>query len=64
MRSQNYFRAKFRHTKCHSDWNKFKLLKKAVIKELQRAKAAYFADIGCNVSGNPCKGWSSLNSVV
>ena len=40
MRSYNYFFIKFRRTKCLSDWNKFKLLKKAVIKELWRAKAA------------------------
>ena len=49
---------------CLSDWNKFKLLKKAVVKELRRAKAAYFADIGHTVSGNPREGWSLLNSVV
>ena len=64
MRSRNYFRTKFRRTKCLSEWNKFKLLKKAVIKELRRAKAAYFADIGRTISGNPCKGWNLLNSVV
>ena len=64
MRSCNYFRTKFKRTKCPSDWNKFKLLKKAVIRELRRAKAVYFADIGHTISGNPRKGWNLLNSAV
>ena len=64
MRSRNYFCTKYKHTKCSSDWNKLKLLKKAVVRELRRAKAAYFADVGHTISHNPRKGWSLLNSAV
>ena len=60
----NYFRTKFKRTKCPSDWNKFKLLKKAVTRELRRAKADYFADVGHTISHNPRKGWNLLNSAV
>ena len=64
MRSRNYFRTKFKRTRCSSDWNKFKLLKKAVIRELRRAKADYFADVARTISHNPRKGWNLLNSAV
>ena len=62
--SRNYFRTKFKRTKCSSDWNKFRLLKKAVIRELRRAKAVYFADVARTISHNPRKGWNLLNSAV
>ena len=64
MRSRNYFCTKFKRTRCSSDWNKFKLLKKAVIRELHRAKADYFANVACTISHNPRKGWNLLNSAV
>ena len=63
MRSRNYFRTKFKRTRCSSDWNKFKLLKKAVIRELRRAKADYFANVA-STTHNPRKGWNLLNSAV
>ena len=64
MRSRNYFHTKFKHTRCSSDWNKFKLLKKAIIRELRRAKADYFANVASTTSHNPCRGWNLLNSAV
>ena len=64
MRARNYFHTKFRRTGLLCDWNKYKSLKKMVVKELRRAKMEYFADIGRLSSGNSGKGWSSLSKAV
>jgi len=64
IRSHNYYHTKFRRTKDLSDWNKFKLLKKAAIRELQRTKAEYFANVGDTISNNPQRGWNLLNAAV
>jgi len=64
IRSHNYFHTKFKCTKRLSDWNKFKLLKKAIIRELWRAKAEYFANVGNTIAKNPWRGWNLLNAAV
>ena len=64
MRACNYFHAKFRRTRLLCNWNKYKSLKKMIVKELQWAKMEYFANISRSSSGNSSKGWSSLSQAV